>query len=127
MPSRDDAPEEPAPAPDNTDLVVLRGPTKDGEGAEVIRLREGRLELGEVRPLKEGRPITGEVVGLRPRPDAPRVCDVTVHAKVPAPAPPRDDGPERAPTHKGPARVNSTAFRAGWDAVFATRDPKRAN
>lgn len=52
MPSRDDAPEEPAPAPDNTDLVVLHGPTKDGEGAEVIRLREGRLELGEVRPLK---------------------------------------------------------------------------
>jgi hypothetical protein len=112
MSDPDDAP---APAPD--DVVLLHSPTEDGEGQRVIRAREGRLEVGEVRPLKEGRPISGEVVSLTPRADAPRVCDVKVHVKVPETAP-------NALPHKGPARVSSGAYREGWDALFGARPAK---
>lgn len=127
---RDDPPDGPPPtepAPATRDVVVLAAPTDDGDGHKVLRLREGRLEAGEVRPLREGRPITGEVVGLRPRADDPRVCDVTVHAKAPAPTPPADDAMSLG--HKGPARVNSAAFREGWDSIFGVRapDPSRPN
>jgi|JI10StandDraft_1071094.scaffolds.fasta_scaffold252282_3 hypothetical protein len=108
----------PAPAPD--DVVLLHSPTDDGEGARVIRAREGRVEVGELRPLKEGRPLSGEVVSLTPRADAPRVCDVKVHVKVPTPA----EAAPNALAHKGPARVTSTAYRDGWDALFGAPPAK---
>jgi hypothetical protein len=98
-------------APDDepsADVVVLAGPTDDGEGIRVIRSRDQRLESGEVRPLKEGRPLgSGEVVRLAPRPGSPRVCDVEVLANV---APPGRTN--------GPPKVASTAYRASWDRIF---------
>lgn len=110
-----DAPE----APDE-DVVLLHSPTEDGEGARVIRARQGRLEVGEVRPLKEGKAITGgEVVSLTPRADAPRVCDVKVQVRVPSPV-----GETKSLPHKGPARVTSGAYREGWDALFGARPPR---
>ena len=116
-----DPDDEPAATSEGSDVVLLHSPTEDGEGTRVLRAREGRLEVGEVRPLREGRPITGaEVVSLSPRPDAPRVCDVKVHMKTPTLA-------ETAPkslAHKGPARVTSGAYREGWDALFGARPPK---
>lgn len=125
MASRDDAaPDDPPTMPD---VVLLQGPTADGAGAQVIRLREGRIETGEVRPLQEGSAITGEVVGLRPRPEMPRVCDVTVHARAGEFTRTEPAETTKALPHKGPARVNSAAFRSGWDALFAARDSRKLN
>jgi hypothetical protein len=111
----DDVPQAP-PSPDaatapaaSPDVLLLHSPTEDGEGVRVVRAREERLELGEVRPLKEGKPIRGEVVRLKPREGTPRVCDVEVMAKVDAPA---------APAMKGPAQVASRAYRDSWDRIF---------
>jgi len=106
----DDAP---APKPP-TDVVILGGPTNDGEGVRVMRVRDESVGLGEVRPMKDGVPIAGEVVKLRPRETAPAVCDVEV--LHPAPAPAR--------TGSGPAKVASDAYRDNWDRVF--RAPDRA-
>ena len=118
MSDPDDSPDPPA---GTGDVVLLHSPTEDGEGTRVLRARDGRLEVGEVRPLKEGRPITGaEVVSLTPRPDAPRVCDVKVHVKPPTPA----AGAPKSLPHKGPARVTSGAYRDGWDALFGARPPR---
>ena len=109
----DDAPNAPS-----QDVVLLHSPTEDGDGMRVLRAREGRVELGEVRPLKEGHALNGaEVVTLTPRADAPRVCDVKVQVALPK-------TPEAAPKalpHKGPARVSSEAYRDGWDALYGRR------
>jgi hypothetical protein len=65
---------------DAFDVVLMHGPTQDGEGARVIRARPGRLDAGEVRPMREGRPLAagGEVVRLEQRPNAPALFDVHV-------------------------------------------------
>ena len=102
----------PAPAPAKstagTDVVLLGPPTADGAGVHVLRARDERLELGELRALEEGRPINGEIVTLAPRKDNPRVCDVKESYAPLAP-------------HKGPAKVATTAYRAGWDEIFGKK------
>ena len=97
--------------PKRADVVLLQGPTEDGEGIRVVRAREDRLEAGEVRPLKEGKPIpSGEVVKLAPRAAAPQVCDVEVLAKVEHGVPGK------------PAQVATTAYRESWDRIFGGED-----
>jgi hypothetical protein len=97
--------------PKHADVVLLQGPTEDGEGIRVVRAREDRLEAGEVRPLKEGKPITsGEVVKLAPRAAAPQVCDVEVLAKVEHGLPGK------------PAQVATTAYRESWERIFGGED-----
>jgi hypothetical protein len=99
-PMADDVPKRP-------DVVLLQGPTDDGEGIRVLRARDDRLEAGEVRPLKDGRPLAaGEVVRLAPRESMPRVCDVEVMTTVGAPPPGK------------PAQVATSAYRASWDRIF---------
>lgn len=95
------------PAP-GTDVVLLGPPTADGAGVHVLRAREERLELGELRALEEGRPISGEVVSLAPRKDNPRVCDVKESYAPLAP-------------HKGPAKVATPAYRNGWEEIFGKK------
>jgi hypothetical protein len=93
------------------DVVLLQGPTEDGEGIRVLRARENRLETGEVRPMKEGQPLlSGEVVKLMPRPDT-RVCDVQVLAKIGA-------GDAAKPAQLGPAQVATREYRESWDRIF---------
>lgn len=93
------------------DVVFLHSATDDGDGVRVVRARQGRVEVGEVRPLADGKPVTGEVVTLKPRTDAPRVCDVKVEYAPEAAAPATD-------TLKGPAQVASARYRNNWDAIF---------
>jgi hypothetical protein len=99
--------EAPKPSPD---VVLLHSATEDGEGARVVRLRENRVELGEVRALEEGKPIAGEVVRLKPREGESRVCDVEV--LVPKVA----EG-----VKKGPAQVSTDAYRDSWTRIFSER------
>jgi hypothetical protein len=111
---------EDEPKPEAEDVVLLHGPTDDGEGVRVIRSRTGRpLESGEVRAMKDGKPLMGaEVVSLKPRPGAPELCDVEVVAQPradPKPAATKTEG--RGVTH-GPAQVASEAYRTSWERIF---------
>ena len=98
-----------------SDVALIHGRTADGQGLRILRQREHRLELGEVRPLKEGHPIHGEVVTLRPRPSFPWLCDVTV--ELPARAPGGDV--VRRERKSGPAQVATDSYRQNWDVVFS--------
>jgi hypothetical protein len=109
-------PDEPAP-----DVVYLHSPTEDGDGVRVVRARQGRVEVGEVRPIAEGKPLSGEIVTLRPREDAPRVCDVKVEYTTPQPAAARAEGA------KGPAQVATAKYRDNWDAIFGADPDKPKN
>ncbi len=102
-----------AKAPPADDVVLLHGPTDDGEGMRVLRAREGRIEAGVVRPLEEGKPISqGEVVKLTPRPGAPAVCDVEVQYAPPA-----------LPARGKPVQVATKAYRDSWDRIFESAHP----
>ena len=95
-----------------SDVVLLHSPTEDGKGVRVLRAREGRVEAGEVRPLESGKPLHGDLVTLKPRADAPRVCDVEVHYQA------RNSDESPALDHKGPPTVASAAYRKSWDRIF---------
>ena len=109
------------------DVVLMHGPTEDGEGARVLRARPGRIDAGEVRPMSEGRPLAagGEVVRLERRAGALPVFDVRVECAIPAA---RAVGPAAAPANRaappqsGPAQVATPAYRANWDHTFGARD-----
>jgi hypothetical protein len=100
----------------DADVVLLHSPTEDGGGVRVVRARQGQVEVGEVRPLTEGKPIAGEVVTLKPRPEAPRICDVSVQHETKKPA--RTDGP---------AQVATDAYRDNWEATFGRKDAAGLN
>jgi hypothetical protein len=106
----DDAPQEKKDGGD-FDVVMIHGKTPDGEGAQVLRARPGRVETGEVRPMREGKPLTaGEVVRLEPRKDAPALFDVKVEHVVGAPA--------AKTSHAGPAQVATSEYRESWERTF---------
>lgn len=96
------------------DLVVLNGPTPDGEGVRVVRLRVETVELGEMRALKEGAPITsGDVVQLHAREGSPLVWDVEVQYSA---------GRKTEKQHAGPARVSNALYRRNWDSIFGASE-----
>lgn len=103
--------------------------TEDGQGVEIIRKRGDRLEAGTVRKLEAGKPIHGEVVRLRPRPQAPLVCDVDVEFDGASREGSRKDVLE--PTlaaNSGPAQVATESYRKNWDAVYGrSRKPSLLN
>lgn len=98
------------------DVVLVHGVTEDKQGLRVLRAREQGVELGEVRPVKEGQPLTQDLVRLKPRKDAPYLCDVETEFSVS-----ELQSTTEARTTKGPAQVASKTYRDGWDAIFAKR------
>jgi hypothetical protein len=56
------------------------------------------------------------VVQLKPRKEAPGVCDVevAVHAPTPDPSSPTAASPPR----HGPAQVSTPTYRANWERIF---------
>jgi hypothetical protein len=111
--------------PQDQDVVLLHSPTDDGGGVRVVRARNGQVELGEVRPTGDGKPLTGELVTLRPREGAPRMCDVEVHYRAPTPAPSQEPRPPEPPralaARTGPAQVATSAYRDNWEATFGNK------
>ncbi len=99
--------------------MILGPPTADGAGVHVLRAREEKVEVGELRALEEGRPIVGEVVTLSPRKDNPRVCDVKDSYRAPSPG----GTTALSLAHKGPAKVATEAYRDGWDEIFGKKPP----
>jgi hypothetical protein len=112
--------------------------TEDGQGVEIIRKRGDRLETGTVRKLEAGKPIHGEVVRLRPRAQAPMICDVEVEFEGAGAqragaegAGAQRAGRESEPalgTSSGPAQVATDSYRKNWDAVYGrSRKPSLLN
>jgi hypothetical protein len=96
------------------DVLFVHSPAPTGDGFRVIRARNDTLELGELRGMKAGQPIYGEVVQLSRREESPRMFDVTT--VVPPKTSPAEPG-------KGPAKVTTSAYRSGWEAVFGGKEP----
>ncbi|MEO6601349.1 MAG: hypothetical protein ABIQ16_15835 [Polyangiaceae bacterium] len=113
----------PPPTPQTpVDVALIHGVTPDGDGFQIVRARENRLELGIVRPLREGAPITGEVVTLRSRPNFPALCDVETHYKPALPAAAAeasDKSPPLLAARTGPAQVATEDYRRNWDAIWS--------
>ena len=108
-------PDEPSDEP--LDVVLLQGPTDDGKGAQVLRARGERLEVGEVRPMREGCPLSpkGEIVRLTPRREMPGLFNVQVEHAM-------GDPPSELPAPKaGPAQVATDAYRQSWERTFGPR------
>jgi hypothetical protein len=93
------------------DFAILGGPTEDGQGAHLLRIREGSVSAGEIRPVREGEPITHkELVRLHPVDAERRICRVeTLHEPPEAPLP---------SSGSGPARVSNERYRKNWDKIF---------
>jgi hypothetical protein len=107
------------------DIALLGGKTEDGSGRRVVRLRPDGASVGEVRPLQEGRPIHGEVVQLKPRQEAPWVCDVDTAVPAPSATPQEaPSAPALPPAQRhGPAQVATPTYRENWDRIFGAKKP----
>jgi len=65
------------PGRSDDDVVLVRGPTEDGQGVGIVRKRGEKLEVGELRAAAQGKPLQGELVRLHAR-AAPGLYDVEV-------------------------------------------------
>lgn len=100
------------------DLAILQGPTEDGKGARVLRLKDGELSAGEIRPAREGEPIADrELVKLTPLHEGAPVCEVEVLHAPQRPERPSED----KPAQQRPARVSTESYRKNWAAVFGAK------
>lgn len=110
-----------------SDVVLIHGVTEDGKGLRVLRAREERVEVGQVRPLEHGKPVQGDIVKLRPRPGRPYLCDVETELPAQAVSKPLQQPTDGvAPTaRKGPAQVASAAYRQNWDVIWSEPGRKK--
>jgi hypothetical protein len=122
----------PQPPQRPKDIAILSGPTEDGQGARVVRIREGGdVSAGEIRPVRDGEPINqAELVRLHPLDPNKRVCAVEVlhapNAKQPSSDTQSDRSKQQAqPEGKrsaGPVRVSNAKYRQNWSVIFGSGD-----
>jgi len=106
------------------DIAILNGPTDDGQGARVVRIREGEVSAGEIRPVREGESINqSEVVRLKPLDREQRVCEVEVlHEPGGENADkPKGKAPRQRSQTPGPVRVSNPTYRKNWSAIFESK------
>lgn len=107
--SEPDAVREPSGTkPADGDVALVYARTDDGGGYRILRQREQRLEMGELRALRHAQPIHGEVVRLVARQGPSPLYDVEVLA-----------GAAPAHFHQRPAQVATDRYRQNWDSIFA--------
>ncbi|UQA58007.1 hypothetical protein [Polyangium aurulentum] len=104
--------QDPPSPPKEQDVVMIHSPTDEGDGYNVLRMRESAIEVGQIRSLREGAPVHGDVVKLVPRKEHERLFDVEV--LVEGPKKPEIEARGRT----GPAQVATDRYRANWDAIF---------
>ncbi len=92
------------------DVVFVHSQSKKTGALRVVRAREDRIELGEMRQPKDGERIDGELVKLTQRKEHERLFDVE-------PAQPQEESAAPAP-RDGPAQVATDSYRQNWDEVF---------
>jgi hypothetical protein len=115
------------------DIAILSGPTEDGQGARVVRIREGGdVSAGEIRPVRDGEPINqSELVRLHPLDAQKRVCAVEVlHAPAGSASGDKAEKAEQAEEPKrasgaGPVRVSNAKYRQNWSVIFGGSDKSK--
>ena len=91
------------------DRVLVGGPSPSGRGVQVLRSRDGNIEVGELRTPREGQAMHGELVKLSPTEEHERLFDVEVMV---------DARPPGQRSHGGPPQVATAAYRAEWERIF---------
>ena len=84
-----------------SDQVLVLDALPSGDLA-AVRIRNGQAQLGTISVAGSG---LGEPINLSPHGDHPDLFDVT----------------PRVSSSHGPAKVNSSAFRSGWDSIFGQK------
>ena len=90
-----------------SDQVLILNDLPDGS-CEAVRIRDGQAQLGTITTGTSGH---GEAINLSLHGDHPDLYDVT----------------PRVSSSHGPAKVNSTAFRSGWDNIFGQKPSAELN
>ena len=94
------------------DVLFVHSPAEAGDALRVIRKRDDRIEVGEIRPVQEGRPLHGDLVKLKPRQEHDQLFDVEVLVS-------REELESTARLgHAGPAQVATETYRSNWQAIF---------
>lgn len=89
------------------DEFVIPGPQLPDGGRLCLRhAADHSVQQGVMRPLESGKPLDDDTVLLEPREGTPFYNVVGSVAEM----------------RKGPSKVNSPAFKAGWDRVFSRKD-----
>jgi hypothetical protein len=88
---------------------MIHSPHDDGQGYNVLRMRDGSVELGAIRNIREGAPIHGDVVSLTQRKEHDRLYNVETLVKAPRPS---------EPSRHGPAQVATDKYRTNWEQIF---------
>lgn len=97
------------------DVLLVGGQVPGSDAYRVLRARQERLEVGELRQLKEGKPIDGDVVKLKPRPEHERLFEVETLAS--------SEELRQAAGHSGPPQVATDQYRENWSRVFGSERP----
>lgn len=93
--------------PPGEDFAIPLGPSDDG-GLRVIRHHSDHtVSSGTFRMIEEGKPVHGEIVEARAREEGGFSLKSVYK-------------PESA----GPAKVNSPAFKDGWDRIWEKKRKK---
>lgn len=100
------------------DVVMLHSQHDDGQGYNVLRVRDGSLEVGAIRNIREGAPIHGDVVSLTQRKENERLYNVETLVKA--------SPPPAAPRH-GPAQVAIDKYRTNWEHIFGKPSSSSGN
>lgn len=106
------------PSAESKDVVMIHSPHDDGQGYNVLRMRDGSLEVGAIRNIREGAPIHGDVVSLTQRKEHERLYNVETLVKSPRP-------PE--PPRHGPAQVATDTYRTNWEQIFGKTRSSEGN
>jgi len=94
------------------DVLFVHSPAEAGDALRVIRKRDDRIEVGEIRPVQEGRPLHGDLVKLKPRQEHDQLFDVEVLVS-------REELASTARLgHAGPAQVATETYRSNWQSIF---------
>jgi hypothetical protein len=93
--------------------------TNDHGDIRGIYVDEDGPQPRELKKVDPGTPLMGdEVISLSQREGAPFLdAEVTTI---------NEDAGESTAGHSGPCRVNSKAYRDGWDRIFGNQEPAEA-
>lgn len=97
------------PSEPSNEMMLVLGETDNGDVVG-LHAADGEVAPTLLRPVEEGRPLDQKLVRLSERPESAALFDVeTLYDPV---------NESRSPTHAGPARVATSAYKSGWERVF---------
>lgn len=96
---------------------LIAGPVlPDGQRAFIRHKANHEIQVGTMRKVPDGTPLMPGEGLLSLEPDGANGMTVTPLVEPGAPA-----APPASDSRSGPARVNSKAYQAGWEALFGKK------